>query len=86
MDIKEVAEVVRLINDEYYERTEDDEFTPLELRSNGHDILVLYCGHRIWFNGEDERNYVEVRGEEIYEPLYPYLTRCMAERNVLLKF
>lgn len=75
MKMQEAIEAVSILNQEVYDYFESFSITwPLfGLRTDGDCIIIDMGNHRLWFSGEDEREFEENKNE--YEPIESFLRR-----------
>jgi hypothetical protein len=69
-----VIAIVEDLNMECHDHLDDD-FTSFEVRSNGYEIAVTFCGYPIW-GTEDNGDRVYDEDKDTYEPLEGYLRRA----------
>lgn len=72
MEVEEVLEVVRKLNDEINENLEEASATfYFGMDTDGYSSVVTFMGINIWSSEDDERDFVDNINE--YEPLIDYL-------------
>lgn len=80
-DTNAIAEIVGELNEMFFTRTNNFDFSPFELRHDGSRHVVKYMGISIWDDDNEPRIYDEDRDE--YEPLEDYLMKRALQTHLL---
>ena len=72
-DTNLIAEIVGNLNELFFTRTNNFNFSPFELRYDGSCHIVKYMGLSIWDDDNEPRYFDEDKNE--YEPLEDYIMK-----------
>ena len=75
MDYNKLIEIVNVLEQDVYEKTEGIEYLNFEVVTNGFATMVNFIGLTIWNSEDDEREYCEET--DSYEPMEKHLRRVL---------
>ena len=68
---EEIFDIVDSLNEIWWDNQDDN--VPFELSYRCGSMIISFMGQRIWFEDEDEREFIENKND--YEPLQPFLEK-----------
>jgi len=71
-EIQEAINLIEKLNNEYYEKTQDEDFLPFSFKTNGFECCIKFLDFYIWNSVDDER---DRNDEEEYEPFENFIRR-----------
>lgn len=75
MDYNKLVEIVNVLEQDVYEKTEGVEYFNFEVVTNGFATMVNFIGLTIWNSEDDDREYYEET--DSYEPMEKHLRRVL---------
>lgn len=75
MDYNKLVEIVNVLEQDVYEKTEGVEYFNFEVVTNGFATMVNFIGLTIWNSEGDDREYYEET--DSYEPMEKHLRRVL---------
>lgn len=79
---KEILEIINAVASINYDLSSDYQeiippIPPVDYSTTGVESAVSWMGQTIWFDGEDEREFIEEKND--YEPIEPFLRKKITE-------
>jgi hypothetical protein len=81
--LKEAAEVVDFLNEEWYDQTKDDECLPFELIYFTHCMGIKFMDQLMWDDQDYDREYID--DNDTYEPILTCVIRRTNKFLTLLR-
>lgn len=74
-ELEEACSVIEQLNETIIEQLGNEQSDLITLSYNGNKTLIEFMGMRLWYSGEDMRNFNEDTNN--YEPLKDYIKRVL---------